>query len=55
MYNIVNPNKEEYQFKVKSFVNDVFTKTLNKALTKEIIYSGRKITIVKPELIRDKE
>jgi len=53
--NIVNPNKEEYQFKVKSFINNVFTETLNKALIKEMIYSGRKITIVKPELIRDKE
>ena len=41
--------------KVKSFVDNLFTETLNKAFIKEAAKSGKKITIVKLELIHNEE
>ncbi|GAB1319513.1 hypothetical protein MFIFM68171_09723 [Madurella fahalii] len=38
---------------VKSFVDDVFTATLDEALAKEATESGKKTTMVEPELMHD--
>jgi hypothetical protein len=52
---MANPDEGEYRSKVKSFVDDVFTATLNEALAKEATESGKKTTAVEPELIHDAE
>jgi hypothetical protein len=52
---MANPDEGEYRSKVKSFVDDVFTATLNEALAKEATESGKKITAVEPELMHDAE
>ena len=51
LYNIANPDKEEYRLKIKGFVNNIFTKTLDEALIKEAIKSSKKITIIEPKLV----
>ena len=33
---MANPHEEEYRSKVESYVNDMFTETLNEALAKEV-------------------
>ncbi len=52
---MANPDEGEYREKVKSFVGDVFTETLNEALAKEAAESGKKTTVVEPELMHDAE
>lgn len=53
--NIANLDKEEYQLKVKSFIDNIFTITLNKALAKEAVEYSKKTTVIKPELIYNTE
>lgn len=50
---MANPDEGEYRSKVKSFVDDLFTETLNEALGKESAGSGKKTTVVEPELMHD--
>jgi hypothetical protein len=52
---MANPDEGEYRLKVKTFVDDVFTATLDEALAKEAMESGKKTTAVQPELIHDAE
>jgi hypothetical protein len=52
---MANPDEGEYRSKVKSFVDDVFTATLDEALAKEAMDSGKKTTVVESELIHDAE
>ena len=52
---MANLDEEEYRSKVKSFVDDVFTATLDEALAKEAVESGKKITVVEPELMHNVE
>ncbi|KAL2127504.1 hypothetical protein VTI74DRAFT_10627 [Chaetomium olivicolor] len=52
---MANPDEGEYRSKVKSFVDDVFTLTLDEALVKEALESGKKTTLVEPELVHDAE
>ena len=52
---MANPDGGEYRAKVKSFVDDVFTETLNEALAKEAADSGSKTTVVEPKLMDDAE
>jgi len=52
---MANPAEGEYQSRVKGFVDEVFTATLNEALAKEAAESGKKTTLVEPELTRDAE
>lgn len=53
--NMADPNKGGYRSKVKSFIDDIFTETLNEALAKEAVERGRKTTVVEPELMHDVE
>jgi len=50
---MANPDKEEYRQKIKTFVDNIFTEILNKTLIKEMVKYGKKIIVVKPELIKD--
>jgi hypothetical protein len=50
---MANPHEGEYRSKVKSFVDDVFTATLDEALAKEALERGKKTTVVEPELMYD--
>jgi hypothetical protein len=52
---MANPDEGEYRSKVKRFVDDVFTATLDEALAKEAVDSGKKTTVVEPELTDDAE
>jgi hypothetical protein len=52
---MANPDEEEYRSKVRGFVDDVFTETLNEALAKEATECGKKTTVVEPELMNDAE
>jgi hypothetical protein len=52
---MANPDEGEYQYKVKSFVDDVFTSTLDEVLVKEAIDSGKMTTVVEPGLGQDAE
>jgi hypothetical protein len=52
---MANPEEGEYRSKVKSFVGDVFTETLNEALAKEAAQSGKKTTVVESEMMQDAE
>jgi hypothetical protein len=52
---MANPDEEEYRSKVKNFVDDVFTATLDEALANEAVESGKKTTVVRPELMHDAE
>ncbi|KNB04282.1 hypothetical protein FOXG_22453 [Fusarium oxysporum f. sp. lycopersici 4287] len=52
---MADPDEGEYRSKVKSFVDDIFTATLNEALAKEVVECGKKTTVVEPELIHDAE
>ncbi|KAL6406058.1 hypothetical protein AUP68_10619 [Ilyonectria robusta] len=52
---MADPNEGEYRSKVKSFVDDIFTETLNEALAKEAAECGKKTTVVEPELMHDAE
>jgi hypothetical protein len=52
---MAKPDEGEYRSKVKSYVDAVFTATLDEALAKEAMESGKKTTVVEPELIRDAE
>jgi hypothetical protein len=52
---MANPDEGEYRSKVKSFVDDVFTATLDEALAKEALDCGKKTTVVEPELMHDGE
>jgi hypothetical protein len=52
---MANPDEGGYRSKVKSFVDDVFTATLNEALAKEAMESGKKHTVVEPEVMHDEE
>ena len=51
---MANPEEGEYRTKVKSFVDDMFTATLD-ALAKQGVKSGKKTTRVELELIQDVE
>lgn len=51
---IANPDNEEYRLKVKSFVKDMFTITLNKSLVKEAFNSNKRATVIKLELIHNR-
>ncbi len=50
---MANPEEEEYRSKVKSFVEDVFTATLDESLAKEALDCGKKTTVVEPELMHN--
>jgi len=50
---IANPDNEEYRSKVKSFVEDIFTATLDESLVEEAYNSGKRTTIIEPELIHN--
>ncbi|KAF6528270.1 hypothetical protein HZS61_008572 [Fusarium oxysporum f. sp. conglutinans] len=52
---MTDPDEGEYRSKVKSFVDDIFTATLNEALAKEVVECGKKTTVVEPELMHDAE
>jgi hypothetical protein len=52
---MANPDEGEYRSKVKSYVDDVFTATLDEALAREAVESGKKTTAVGPELMHDAE
>ncbi|RXG41776.1 hypothetical protein VDGE_30528 [Verticillium dahliae] len=52
---MANPDEEEYRLKVKNYVDNVFTETLNETLAKEAVQCGKKTTVVEPELMHDAE
>jgi hypothetical protein len=52
---MANPDEEEYRFKVKHFVEELFTATLDEALAREAVESGKKTAVVEPELMHDAE
>jgi hypothetical protein len=52
---MANPDEGDYRAKVKNYADDVFTATLDEALAKEAVESGKKTTVVEPELIQDAE
>jgi hypothetical protein len=50
---MANPDEGDYRSKVKKFVDDVFTATLDDDLAKEAADGGKKVTVVEPELMHD--
>lgn len=55
VHEMTNPEEGEYWSKVKSFVDDVFSETLDEALAKEVVESSKKATVVEPELMHNME
>lgn len=52
---MANPDEKEYQSKFRSFVDDVFTETLNESLAREAMKCGKKTTVVEAELVHNTE
>jgi hypothetical protein len=52
---MANADEREYRSKVKRFVDNVFIATLDEALAKEAMESGKKTTAMQPELINNAE
>ena len=50
---MANPDETAYRTKVKRFVDDVFTETLNEAIAKEAAGCGKKTTIIGAELVNN--
>jgi len=52
---MANPAEGEYRSKVKSFVDDAFSATLDEALAKKALNCEKKTTEVEPQLMHDRE
>jgi hypothetical protein len=48
-----NPDEGEYRMRVKNFVDDVFTETLDESEAKQAVDGGKMTTLIEPQLIDD--